>query len=67
MTAFPDDQAVKMAKREWSEEILRKSQDELDLALSSAKQKMITGDADAKWPDVAYVLGQCVTSGSPWA
>lgn len=67
LTAFPDDDKLKMVKREWAEQIVRYDMARLEVALQQTKQDMMIGIRDAQWPDIAYVLGHCRSKSGLWA
>lgn len=54
---WPDEQTVKLARREWAREIDSLGMEELEKALERAKVKLVEGDGDFYWPDVGRILG----------
>jgi len=54
---WPDEQTVKLARREWAREIDSLSLEELEKALERAKAKLVEGDGEFYWPDVGRILG----------
>jgi hypothetical protein len=54
---WPDEQTVKLARREWAREIDSLGMEELEKALERAKAKLVEGDGDFYWPDVGRILG----------
>ena len=54
---WPDEQTVKLARREWAKDLDELTWDELEKALNRAKAKLMAGDDDFYWPDVGRIVG----------
>ena len=56
-TQFSDEKTLLLTKREWAENILRYSKEELHHAIEFSKSERERGNDDFEWPDIAKILG----------
>lgn len=54
---WPDEETVKLARREWAKDLDELTWEELESALSRAKARLMAGDGDFYWPDVGRIVG----------
>ena len=57
---FPNEEAVKLAKREWAEQIGKFSRGQIDAMFSNVKAMMIAGDDEWAWPEIGRILSSVV-------
>lgn len=53
---WPDENTVKLARREWAGRIDQLSWEQLEQALDRAKGRLLDGDREFYWPDVGRIL-----------
>ncbi|WP_339779880.1 hypothetical protein [uncultured Marinobacter sp.] len=54
---WPDEETVKLARREWAKDLDELTWEELENALGRAKARLMAGDSDFYWPDVGRIVG----------
>lgn len=53
---FPDEDSLRLARREWARQIGGFSDEELARALERTKRRLAEGDQEVYWPDIGLVL-----------
>ncbi len=56
-TQFSDEKTVLLTKREWANQIISHTREELHTAIELSKEQRQNGNADFEWPDIAKILG----------
>lgn len=57
---WPNEEAIKLAKREWAEQIGKFSRGQIDAMFANAKAMLIAGDDEWRWPEIGRILSGVV-------
>lgn len=57
LAAYPDEESVRLAKREWAKQIGQYSREDIDRMFDMVKQQQAKGDEEYQWPNIGLILG----------
>ena len=54
---WPNEEAIKLAKREWATQIGAYGRSQIDAMFNYTKSQLVAGEPDWQWPEIGRILG----------